>query len=314
MKTLAFVGVFALVAADASAALSRDINSYVLFAGSSLNFKGRDGQDVTRGVIKNGNVGVNRIDPTPNSGGWLLNMGGGGSSHPVVMGVGSQVVADSMNLGGSDVTAWDIYANIYSNATQQANRNSGPTGFSGPVLSMPGLGFTPGRASTNAASDVTVNDNLTLNLVTGTYRDVRVKDGATLNLGAGTYDFRNMVGGKNITINVTDATIILVDGQFTFNNNGKFGLGTQGNARIYAGSFGVGANDATIAFSRNTEAHGLFYAPNGNLNLGNHTDLFGHFWADDINSDWNVSMDIPAPGSIGLIALGGIVVGRRRRV
>lgn len=303
------------IGSSAVAQVNRNIESYVLFAFDELDFKGRDA-DVTRGFIRNGNVGVNKIDPTPTSGGNLLNMGGGGSSHPVIMSPGTQVVADSMNLGGSDVTVWDIYSNLPTAATLQANRNSGPTGFVAPVLlSIPSLGFTPNRASTNAAADVTINENLTLSLNPGTYRDVKPKDGSTLNLIGGVYDFRSMRAGKGVTINCTDATIILVDQDFTFNNDGFFGVGTNGGAKVYAGSYNVGSNDATIAFSRRTEAHGRFYAPNGNLNLGNHTDLYGSFWANRINSDWNVNIwAVPEPGALLGFAtgLGLLVVSRRK--
>lgn len=304
-----------LTASGALAQVNRDINSYVLFALTDLSFKGRDA-DATRGFIIGGNVGVNRIDPTPNDSNHQLRMGGGGSAHPVVMSPGTQVVSDSMGLGGSDVTVWDMYANVWGNTNLQANRNSGPTAFTPTIVALlPSLGFTPNRALTNGAADFNVPENTTATLAPGSVRrDVTVRDGATLNLGAGVYDLRNLRCGTDVTINVTDQTILRIDGEFSMNNDGFFGVGTQGLAQVFCGSYQVGSNDATIHFSRRTEAHGWFYAPNGILNLGNHTDLFGRFWADQIGSDWNVNVTYtPTPGALGLVALGGMVAGRRRR-
>ncbi|MGH7132544.1 MAG: hypothetical protein ACREJO_11415 [Phycisphaerales bacterium] len=316
MHTMKLVGaaVVALASASALAQVNRDINSYVLFAQTDLSFKGRDA-DVTRGFIIGGNVGVNRIDPTPGDSNHQLRMGGGGSSHPVVMSPGTQVVSDSMALGGNDVTVWDMYANVWGNTNLQANRNSGPTAFTPAIVaSLPSLGFTPNRVITNGALDYVLANGGSATLPVGTYRDVTVQNDGTLTLGAGMYDLRNLRCGQDVTIIVTDQTILHIDGEFSMGNDGFFGVGTQGLAQVFCGSYQVGANDASIHFSRRTEAHGWFYAPNGILNLGNHTDLFGRFWADQIGSDFNVNVTYtPTPGAAGLIALGGLVAARRRR-
>jgi hypothetical protein len=82
----------------------------------------------------------------------------------------------------------------------------------------------------------------------------------------------------------------------------------------------LGANDDSVGFSRRTVAHGLFFAPNGNLNLGNETDLFGQFWAKTIGSDFDANVTLerwntPEPQSLVLLATGllGLVAFRRRR-
>ncbi|HVZ94507.1 MAG TPA: hypothetical protein VG797_08350 [Phycisphaerales bacterium] len=305
-----------LAAPLAEAALSRDINTYVLFAYNELSFKGRDA-DVTRGFILGGNVGVNRLDPSPGNPDLLLHMGGGGSSHTVVMSQGTQVVADSMSLGGSDVFVWDVYANEYSNPTLQTNRNSGPLSFGGPIIApetLPTLPFTPGRAITASASDVTVTSNTTMTLAPGVYRDVRAQDDSILNLGAGVYDLRDFNAGKEVVIHCTDQTILRIDSGFSLNNDCEFGIGTNAGAQILAGSFDIGANDNTVNFSRRSVVYGQFFAPNGKLALGNHTDLFGHFWAGDIGSDFNVNINVPAPGTaMAAFAMPGLLAVRRRR-
>jgi hypothetical protein len=320
--------VFALFGSGPSAVvgatLNRNLDSYVLFAFQSIDFKGRNANPA-KGFILGGNVGVNTdASSDPNS--FHLNMGGGGSSHPVVMSPGTQVAAHRMNLGGSDVTVGDVFANVASASTLLSNRTSGPDPYTAPIISpltpFDILGFTPNRAITNSAADVTVNNNQTLNLLLGDYRDIQVKDDATINFGPGTYNIRNLVGGKDITIGLTDSTIILVDGAFTVNNNALIGNGTLGMGQIKAGSLGVGSNDATIKFSQESIAYGQFFAPNGILNLGNNTNLYGRFIAKNIGSDFNVNVTyvpevgVPEPATL-LLAIGGLsgllVLARQRR-
>ncbi|MEX0642809.1 MAG: PEP-CTERM sorting domain-containing protein [Pirellulales bacterium] len=324
---LSLFGGVALCPPSAHAAtINRNLDSYVLFALESLSFKGRNAMP-SKGFILGGNVGVN-IDSNNGSNGHDLTMGGGGSSHAVVMSAGTQVVADRMNLGGADVTVGDIFANTYSNETLNSIHASGPTAYTAPIIdpltSFDILGFTPNRAITNNAADLVVNNGLTHNLALGDYRDIQVKDDATINFGPGTYNIRNLVGGKDITIGLTDATIILVDGEFTVNNDALIGAGTGGMAQIKAGSLGVGANDNTIKFSQESEARGQFFAPNGILSLGNNTDLFGRFIANVIGSDFNVNVTyipgtgggIPEPGTLLLAVFGfaaALSAARRRR-
>ena len=76
----ALLAVLTIPAAVRAASVSRDINTYVLFALDDLSFKGRNA-DVTRGFILGGNVGVNRVEPNTN--GFLLTLGG--ASADVVM-------------------------------------------------------------------------------------------------------------------------------------------------------------------------------------------------------------------------------------
>lgn len=305
-----------------AATINRNLNSYVLFAFESIDFKGQNGNpNPPKGVILGGNVGVN-TDASSNPNENHLNMGGGGGSHNVVMSPGTQVAAHRMSLGGSHVVVGDVFANVVAGNTLQATRESGPTAYAAPIISdtpLGVLGFTPNRAITNGAADVTVNNGQTLNLLLGNYRDIQVKDDATINFGPGTYNLRNLVGGKDIKIGLTDSTIILVDGEFTVNNNALIGAGTTGLAQIKTGSFGVGANDASIKFSQESKAHGQFYAPLGILNLGNNTDLFGRFIANKIGSDFNVNVtfvSVPEPAAAMLLVAGllaAVGAGARRR-
>lgn len=90
----------------------------------------------------------------------------------------------------------------------------------------------------------------------------------------------------------------------------------QGVACAHGSSVVPGGNDATIKFSQDTKANGHFYCPNGTMNLGNHTDLLGRFWAKKVGSDWNVTMThsiVPEPTAGVALSLGFLMLRRRRR-
>jgi len=69
-------------------------------------------------------------------------------------------------------------------------------------------------------------------------------------------------------------------------------VGPACDAKFEFCSVGVGSNDATVSFGKNTIIYGCFWAPYGKMNLGHSTDLYGKFWADRIGSDWNVNMEL----------------------
>jgi len=284
---------------------STDINTYVLFAYSSLQFQG--GQNASWGNIYGGNVGVNAVagsSPTCDV----------GTSDRFYMSDNTCLVADRLRFGSS-ASAYNIYYNKTYGAFGGTIRHAS-SGFTAPLISnLPSLGFTPGRAATASATDYA--DSTTLTLAPGTYRNITVASGGILNLSAGTYDINNLSSDGNTTVNVSDGTILRIDGAFSLGNGSSFGVGTGGLAEVLVGSSGVGSGNPTINFGSSLTAYGLFFAPNGALRLGGNNNLFGRYWANTITSDLNDNMTflVPEPSALVLISFGLIayLVQRRRR-
>jgi cysteine-rich repeat protein len=262
---------------------SRDINTYVLFAYEKLTFKGADGGGST-GQIIGGNVGVNKVDPlTPPE--PLLSMGGGGSPHPVFMGDGTQVVADTAQLD-EDTSAFDLFVNRLVGSTPPVVRGSGPNAFTPPIIDPANLPVLP-SFDCAPGSPVTVLEDGTLALAPGVYGDVKVMDRGTLDLGAGTYTFCSLRGGKGIRVNTVAGTVVQIASDLSTNNNSFVGLPCE--ARFLVRGDGVG-NDPTVSFGRNSEFHGQVFSPNGHIALGHSTLLFGRFWGQTIGSDFDVNV------------------------
>ncbi|HVZ94596.1 MAG TPA: hypothetical protein VG797_08800, partial [Phycisphaerales bacterium] len=252
-------GAFAVAAAgSAHAAISRDINSYVLFAYDELVFKGGSSGGGT-GFINGGNIGVNYAGRSQSA--FSLEFA---TSGQAIMSVGSQAVADSVRSDASG-SFFDLYANTLNPSFAGTIRNSGPTGFSAPIVatgSLPTLPFTPGRALTDGASNLTVGGSGGLpspqTITPGTFRDVRFNDNTVINLGAGEYDLRNLSIGRHVTINVTDQTVLRIDRRFDPNDFLLFGTnaGHNGGAQILVGGFGDNpTTERTTNFSHNAIIH-----------------------------------------------------------
>ncbi len=201
-------------------------------------------------------------------------------------------------------------------------RHTGPSSFSGPIISagsLPILPFTPNRALTNSASAVTLSSaGGPHNLAAGAYQDVRFNDNTVVNLGAGVYDMRNLSMGKHVTINVLDTTILQIDRQFDPNDFLMFGTNAEhhGGAHVYVGGFGDNVSTTrSTNFSHNAVIHMQYFSPTAWLDLGGGNELYGHYWADRITGDPNnnVTMEIPAPPVLWVLAGAGLVASRRRR-
>jgi len=264
---------------------SRDINTYVLFALSEINFKGRNANP-SRGFIRGGNVGVNNPDPhgiNHDPYAPVLSLGANGA---VVMDDGSQVVADTVRLG-DETSVWNLFANEVQTSFNPAVLRDPPrTPFTAPIIAPANLPacppFSPGT------QNVTVPKGGSLVLAPGSYGDVRVQDSGSLTLGAGIYNMKSFNNGKKVRI-ITDPGTDVRVAQDMSTNDGSF-VGPADCARFCVRGDGVSNNDATVSFGRNTEIHGQFYAPNGRINLGHSTDLFGRFWSDTVSSDFNVNI------------------------
>jgi hypothetical protein len=266
-------------AAHADPVLSRDINTYVLFAYDELIWKGGHG---STGYINGSNIGVNYP-------GMGITMSFGTSGQGV-MSPGSQAAADIVR---SDDPA-DVFDTLFANGVNPSfgatvnNPNPATTHgnwpYAGPIIAtgdLPVFPFTPNRASTNGASDLTLGAG-THSVLPGVLRDVRFNDNAVINLGAGTYDMRNLSIGKNVTVNLTDNTILQIDRRFDPNEDLQFGTnaGHNGLGKIFVGGFG--ANPSTtpaVQFSHDAEIHMQLFAPTAWLNIGGTmscTAVFGH--------------------------------------
>ena len=159
MAFLSAVMLLSVLTSSATAALSRDIDSYVLFGLDSLSVKGRNVQ-TDRGYIIGGNVGVNRQEANTNN--WLMSLGANGYLE---MSDNTQVAADSLRADEANI--YDLYVNRLNSNSPSTLCGSQST-FAPPIIAgtadgstftitgdLPAFPFTPNRTSTNAASPET---------------------------------------------------------------------------------------------------------------------------------------------------------------
>lgn len=318
--------ILAVVAPWAAGALevSRDVNTYSLFGLQTVSVKGRNGF-TDRGFIS-GNVGANPAETNTNT--WLLNIGAGGV---VIMADGTQMVGDSVRADQASV--YDLFVNRLNSNSPDILRGTQSI-FTAPIINgtadwttftitgdLPAFPFTPDRLSTNSASPVNVGMNGSATLLPGVYGDLQVNDNAVLNLSAGLYDFRNFNIGKGVVVNVSDDTILQIDRGFFLGEGTTFGVGTSAGAQIYVGAWGLtGANDLAASLARGgrnaqNTIYGQLYCPFGDFNMGNHSNLYGRFWARNIADDWNTNVTymIPEPATMAILGLGSVLFLRKRR-
>ncbi len=278
---------------------SRNIGRYVLFAYDEMILKGAVGA-VDRGYIHGGDIGVNFPD-RGQDGSPSLSYATAGR---LVMDVGSNAVADSVRASNREGIFFNLFANSVNASFNPTILGAGPLPFTPPIIAeedLPTLPFTPGRALTDNAADVMVGGAGFPSphaLAPGAYRDVRVNDGQTLNLGDGLYDMRSFSVGTNVTVNLTDDTVLQIDRGCSINDGLQLGVGTQSGARVFFGGFGFNPTGTPICnFAHFAELHVQFFAPTGWLDMGGFNKLFGRYWAQRITGDNNndVTMEGPPP-------------------
>lgn len=300
------------LALGASGQVNRNINSYVLFAYDELIWKGGNAA-TNSGYIVGGNIGVNYAGNSPT--GYALAFATSGRG---IMSDGYQAVAENTR-GDAAGSFFDLYTNALNPSFASTIRGAGPIGYSGPIIAtanLPVLPFTPNRALTNSASDVTVAVGGVQSFLPGAYRDFRANDNSTVNFGNGTYDIRSLSFGKNVTVNVTDQTVFQVDQDMFTNINLKFGLGTSGGAKLFLGAHGINVNTTRVLnFSHGAEFHGQYFSPTGWLDLGGESNLYGRFWAQRITGDPNnnVYFAVPEPTSLLVLSAATLFFVQRKR-
>jgi len=275
----------------------RIIDSYVLFAYDEMILKGATGAS-PRGHIRGGDIGVNY--PTANPNAFALSFATFGR---VIMDPGSQAVADSVRASSQEGIFHDLFANRVNASFNPIINGIGPIPFTPPIISeanLPVFPFVPGRALTDNAPDLQVGGVGVPSPFTfapgSAYRDVRLNNDAVVNFGDGTFDLRSLEIGRNVTINVTDHTIIQIDRGISINDGLKFGLGTFSGAQLYLGAFGF---DPTINpvtnLAHNAEIHVQFFSPYGWLDIGGRNQLFGRYIAKRISGDPNNNVTLEFP-------------------
>ncbi len=291
------VGMCILWASVASAVEPpRIIDSYVLFAYDEMILKGATGAS-PRGHIRGGDIGVNF--PTANPNDFALSFATFGR---VIMDPGSQAVADSVRASSAEGIFFDLFANRVNASFGPIIQGIGPEPFTPPIIqpaNLPAFPFTPGRALTDNASDLQVGGvgvPTPFTFTPGAYRDVRLNSGVTVSFGDGTYDLRSLSIGTNVTVNVTNQTILQIDRGMSINDGLKFGLGTFSGAQLFLGGFGFNpsANPVTN-LAHNAEIHVQFFSPNGWLDLGGRNQLFGRYIARRITGDPNNNVTLEFP-------------------
>jgi hypothetical protein len=168
--------------------------------------------------------------------------------------------------------------------------HSGPTPVTLPVVTRP----TPPPTTCNPANPVTITTGTPpTTLPPGTYGDVEFQDGTAVTLEPGLYQMCNFHTGRNVVVNPAGVDVTThpgtefrITGAFNLGNGTNFGLGAACATYVYARGDGVAANDLTINLGKNTLVAGHFLT-DGTLELGNGSDLFGTFWANDIISDFD---------------------------
>ncbi|MCC6847933.1 MAG: hypothetical protein IT294_05480 [Deltaproteobacteria bacterium] len=295
-RSLLFALVVSVAATAGAVEPPRVIDSYVLFAYDEMILKGATGAS-PRGHIRGGDIGVNY--PTANPNAFALSYATFGR---VIMDPGSQAVADSVRCSSVEGVFFDLFANRVNASFAATIDGAGPLPFTPPIIApadLPAFPFTPGRALTDGAADVTVGGTglpSPFTFAPGAYRDVRLNNDAVVTFGDGTFDLRSLEIGRDVTINVTDQTILRIDGGMSINDGLRLGLGTHSGAQIFLGALGFNPTATPVVnFAHYAEIHVQLFAPNGWLDLGGRNQLFGRYIARRISGDPNNNVTLEFP-------------------
>jgi hypothetical protein len=245
---------------------STNIEDYVLFASSSLQYDGGGS------LISGGNVGVNNPDPNPNDSTESLRMCTGGSPHEVSMPAGTQVVADTMQLGAKCFLGDVYYASLQGMPAHGTLHQVTHAMF--PILTMPAVPSAP-----PCTGDLVLKGKATIGPGVHSYCNVQISSNTRVFVDPGATIF---VTGR---LNVSDGAIVGQDERSSASGSP--------NVQWYVLGNGLKATDNAVNFGRMGYFFGRIYAPNNNFALGHGWTYRGHYWAKSFTSDWGVSVSAP---------------------
>jgi sortase (surface protein transpeptidase) len=277
-------GIGFLVSADTEP--PRDITTYALFAYDSIQFQGSDAA-TDRGFISGGNVGVN--NPTQNDHDISLNLGNG--NHIVTM-TGGIAVGDSMHLAEKN-TIEKVFANSIK-GNKEVRDAFTPIATTFPIITENNLPQIP-TFIVSSTEEIRIKENESRVLTPKSYGEVEIHDDGTLMLSSGTYIFQSLRLGKRAHIGTQPNTRVLIAGTMRM-NNGSLVEGSD-QAEFIIRSDNTGNHDPSVSFGKKTVFHGQVFAPNGTIDLGHGTNLFGRFVGKEMNSDFNVNVTYAPPAT-----------------
>ncbi|HEX5097552.1 MAG TPA: hypothetical protein VFX21_16120 [Acidimicrobiia bacterium] len=274
-----------------------DINAYALLGWDSVNIKGKQAA-----LVRGGNIGV------VNKKGTATICVNGALS----MDAGSQVVADKVKTG----TRCDLGDVFSGDGTPGAGTYDSWSKWN-PPLALTNVPAIPSIDRCDESKPITVVSQRLGGQPEGpaheappaTYGAFTMKDEAAYKLRAGNYVFCSVTIGKGVALTIDPGTTVTVLSTFSISNNSAIKGAGVDNARWtvlgrkkmnkVTSTYGklLGPSETVVNFSKHTEIHSTFFAPNNTIGLGNDTSLFGHFWARRLISDANIRVTTPTTQS-----------------
>ncbi|MEO8168562.1 MAG: T9SS type A sorting domain-containing protein, partial [bacterium] len=241
----------------------------VLFATNSIELK-------EKVSVLSGDVIVNRVGQ---GGGPDLSL-----KEKVKTAVGYSLKASRIDIKENAVINSNVYYNTLKNKGSIIGTLFTPLAL--PVVASlpPFLTSTPGN------QDVTVSENGSLTLAPGSYRDVKVKEKGTLTCSGGTYHFRNLTLKEKTKIRFVAAGEVRILNSFDAGE--KSYIGPAQGSPIDASDiiFYVGGSGKSITLGGNADIFANFYAPLGEIEVKEKTNVTGSLLGKDITVKENCQL------------------------
>jgi len=192
--------------------------------------------------------------------------------------------------------------------------STAPAPAAGDTFALPDVGPAPDRGVLGSSS-IWKGNNTTTALEAGAYRDLGFGRHVALGLSAGTYTMKNfwMDREGRVTVDTTAGDVILnVHKNFSTGHSVVFD-------KVGDGDFVINVFGSEMWLEHDAVLNAQVRVWNGDFGAGHDSMLTGSIWAgDDISIDHgaNVSLGaraVPEPGSLALIALGGVLMRQRRK-